>query len=720
MSCGGRFRAFEKSITSWKKEGKIMFITDNVNVPTELIRAQEEGRLVVFAGAGVSMASPSNIPGFVDLAKAVAKRYKQKYYARQQRVQPPDVFLGSLNPKREEEGVHEIVRQIMSEESSKPSELHRLIPLLFKGPHDLKIVTTNYDAHFLTTIREYKDRYAGFETFRAPALPRGDDFRGIVYLHGNVEQDARWLVVTNRDFGRAYLTEGWARDFLRDLYLSDYTILFIGYSHRDTIVDYLARGLDIRQSNRYALVSGSDAERWKEINVIPVSYPLVPEEATAHLELQKALEKWTSLASSDLNCHTERIGRFASKKPGQDRKADSYLTYCLNREDLTKVFCRFANDFDWVRWLDSRGLLDSLFNEDGPLDEIERNLADWFVKTAFESSDQEHLTFLVSRNSPLNPYLVSSIVQYLANNEIEKPGDFLAEWLNLILNNWHKHDTPDQAMLEALKKVEITENPWIITKTIQNFFSLSQTGREATPSLFHRQYDLEPLVTTDCLKRLWSELLEPNLAILYEDILSILTSQLMKAVADMSVLNSTLREHDSICGARKVIEKSEGEAGPEWLHIFIDMMRDTILFLIKTDDKNREFYYEWWRRSKAPILWRILLYAISEDPSCSDDYRVGIILDNGWLTNPVLRVEIAKIIRNSLRATSISLKKMVVETIEAEANKVNKGSEHIAGLRLNPVIEEMLSIVEESAVDSPEIRRLIEALEEKNNDPTRQ
>ncbi len=282
-----------------------------------------------------------------------------------------------------------------------------------------------------------------------------------------------------------------------------------------------------------------------------------------------------------------------------------------------------------MRWLDSRGLLDSLFNEDGPLDEIERNLADWFVKTAFESSDQEHLTFLVSRNSPLNPYLVSSIVQYLANNEIEKPGDFLAEWLNLILNNWHKHDTPDQAMLEALKKVEITENPWIITKTIQNFFSLSQTGRQATLSLFHRQYDLEPLVTTDCLKRLWSELLEPNLAILYEDILSILTSQLMKAVADMSVLNSTLREHDSICGARKVIEESEGEAGPEWLHIFIDMMRDTILFLIKTDDKNRSSITKGWRRSKAPILWRILLYAVSEDPSCSDDYRVGIILDNG-------------------------------------------------------------------------------------------
>ena len=91
-----------------------MLLTDHVDIPTELIRAQEEERLVVFAGAGVSMASPSNIPGFVDLAKAVAKSYGQKYYAKQQRVQPPDVFLGSLDSKNDRQGVHEIVKQIMS------------------------------------------------------------------------------------------------------------------------------------------------------------------------------------------------------------------------------------------------------------------------------------------------------------------------------------------------------------------------------------------------------------------------------------------------------------------------------------------------------------------------------------------------------------------------------------------------------------------------------
>ena len=690
-----------------------MLLTDHVDIPTELIRAQEEERLVVFAGAGVSMASPSNIPGFVDLAKAVAKSYGQKYYVKQQRVQPPDVFLGSLNSKNGGQGVHEIVKQIMSRETSRPSQLHNLIPLLFKSARDLKIVTTNYDAHFLTVLKNYGERYDGFDIFRAPALPRGDDFRGIVYLHGNVEQDSRWLVVTNRDFGRAYLTEGWARDFLRDLYLSDYTILFIGYSHRDTIVDYLARGLDIRQSNRYALVSASDAERWKEINVIPVSYPLTPEKKKVHYELQKALENWTSLASSDLEIHTDRIKSIAGKKPGIDQKVDSYLTYCLNREDLTEVFCRFAEGFAWVEWLDSKAMLDNLFREEEPLTEIEKSLTRWFVKTAFVSSSQEHLTFLASRRSSLNPYLVSSIVEQMADSDLEIPDTCQAEWLNLILNNWHKGETPCLAMLKALKNVDVTTNPWIITKAIQSFFSLSQTGKPAKLSLFHRQYDLEPLVKTDCLKKFWSEIIEPNLDILHEDILSILTSQLMKAVTDMSVINGSVREYDSICSARKTIEESEPESNPEWLHIYIDFVRDTILHLIKTDNKDRNFYYEWWRRSRAPILWRILLYAVSEDPSCSDDDRVRIVLDNGWLINPVLKAETAKIISNSLRTTSTSVLMKVVETIERELDRLSRVPNLGDGQRSNPAIGEILLAIEKSGVDSPEIKKLVKPLKEK-------
>lgn len=52
-------------------------------------------------------------------------------------------------------------------------------------------------------------------------------------------------MLTDSDFGRAYLTEGWAPIFLHKLF-ERYAALFIGYSHKDPIKNYLGRGLPPR------------------------------------------------------------------------------------------------------------------------------------------------------------------------------------------------------------------------------------------------------------------------------------------------------------------------------------------------------------------------------------------------------------------------------------------------------------------------------------------
>ena len=52
--------------------------------------------------------------------------------------------------------------------------------------------------------------------------------------HGSVDGDPDRLVVTDEDFGRVYLTEGWATRFLLGLFQNQ-TVLLIGYSHEDTI-----------------------------------------------------------------------------------------------------------------------------------------------------------------------------------------------------------------------------------------------------------------------------------------------------------------------------------------------------------------------------------------------------------------------------------------------------------------------------------------------------
>lgn len=49
-----------------------MWINRDVDLPQALVTAQREGRLVIFAGAGVSMGPPANLPSFEELAIQIA------------------------------------------------------------------------------------------------------------------------------------------------------------------------------------------------------------------------------------------------------------------------------------------------------------------------------------------------------------------------------------------------------------------------------------------------------------------------------------------------------------------------------------------------------------------------------------------------------------------------------------------------------------------------
>ncbi|MCX6639147.1 MAG: SIR2 family protein [bacterium] len=209
-----------------------------IDFPRELIDAQAEKNLVIFAGAGVSMPHPSNYPNFRDLANKIAEGKSTK----RKMGEPFDQFLGRLN----DEGVkvHEITRDLLSDPNSNPNRLHSSILKLFPDTVNTRIVTTNFDTHFSKVIDNKTKIYS------APALPLGNNFRGLVHLHGSVVDDIDHLILTDHDFGRAYLTEGWASRFLQEMY-AKYTVLFIGYSHNDPIMNYLTRGYHLIRLTAY-------------------------------------------------------------------------------------------------------------------------------------------------------------------------------------------------------------------------------------------------------------------------------------------------------------------------------------------------------------------------------------------------------------------------------------------------------------------------------------
>ena len=244
-----------------------------VDFPEPLLNALRDRRLVVFAGAGVSMGPPAGLPSFRKLAERVAEGTNQSI----EKSKTDDQFLGRLKDRGVQ--VHQLAAGILQQVPVEPNVLHRNLLRLFEKTGPVRIVTTNFDCLFEQAAEAgdlFQTRPKVFKVFEAPALPPGSRFQGIVHLHGSVNEPEE-MVLTDRDFGRAYLTEedGWARRFLVSLF-AHHTVLFVGYSHSDTIMTYLAQSLPPDGTERrFALVGSEsdDRDRWLRMGIEPIEFP---------------------------------------------------------------------------------------------------------------------------------------------------------------------------------------------------------------------------------------------------------------------------------------------------------------------------------------------------------------------------------------------------------------------------------------------------------------
>ena len=239
-----------------------------IDFPKSLLDALSNNGLVVFAGAGVSMGKPANLPSFERLAKAISQGTGQA----PRDGEPQDRFLGRL--KHSGTNVHERAAEELQRTGPKPTKLHHDLLRLFSRPKSVRIVTTNFDSLFEQAAERIFDPNP--EVFRAPALPLGSKFNGIVHVHGSIACPEE-MILTDEDFGRAYLveSEGWARRFLVELF-SSLNILFVGYSHDDTVMNYLARALPAsEEAKRFALTDDDSPEgyEWQILGIEPIIYP---------------------------------------------------------------------------------------------------------------------------------------------------------------------------------------------------------------------------------------------------------------------------------------------------------------------------------------------------------------------------------------------------------------------------------------------------------------
>lgn len=270
-----------------------------IDFPKSLLNALRDGELVVFAGAGVSMGAPACLPSFAGLAGMIAKETGETL----QGGEPIDRFLGRLKHARV--NVHALAKKFLPEEGREATELHQSLLRIYADVAQVRVVTTNFDLFFEKASKAvFGDEP---EVFRAPALPLGRQFNGIVHVHGAVSHPNE-MILTDADFGRAYLTEGWARRFLTELF-RNFSVLFVGYSHNDAILSYLARALPVSDKDRFALIGDKDPEpdRWRMLGIKPISYPQSSE--NDHGKLDAGAVVWPTVSGATFSTGKAKLPR---------------------------------------------------------------------------------------------------------------------------------------------------------------------------------------------------------------------------------------------------------------------------------------------------------------------------------------------------------------------------------------------------------------------------
>lgn len=637
-----------------------MWITSDVSIPDTLLEAQRKDRLVIFAGAGVSLDSPSDLPLFDALARRVGEKSSHPFT--DQDLVNPDRFLGDLSERTD---VHQLAADIIGVEGSSPNDLHRaILHLAVAGGSSLRVVTTNYDLHFSTAART---ELIDAPNFDAPALPMGDDFLGIVHLHGSLRQTARHLVLTDKDFGRAYLTDAWAAQFLHRMF-REYTVLFVGYSHADMVMDYLARGLP-RGTSRYALTPENDLSRWRRLEITPVPYPLTPD--GEHTALGAVLVEWASRVDMGLLGHRQRIADLVSAPPPEDPVSADYLAEVLTSEHTAIFFAEFARGEPWLAWAESQDSFKAMTTE--AQSSLGAVLARWFVSNfvMVESETQRALKSLQMRGGEIGRMLWYEIALGLYRASDPGPSTFQT-WVTLLIETAPVN--PSDLLDFLLNKCQLPDDraaallllDYLVAPQLKLAPTFPIFGNDQEPQA--RQVRPEVTARGDqyWLPHAWDEVLKPHLDEIATEVAAMTTVSLSRAHQKLVASSAASRDWDPLSFARSAIEPHEQDEYKDSMGAVVDIARDSIEHLVGHDLDVASGIVESWAKAEAPLLRRLAVHAWSHRADKTADEKLSWLLSDGRLFDHAPKHEIFRLIQLILVDASAELRDKLVDTIVNE------------------------------------------------------
>lgn len=592
-----------------------------IELPPELVSAHAANDVVFFVGAGASIPRPTGLPRFTDLTCAVA-RLAGSDPPSDAELKEPDVFLGRLDADARID-VHRLVEQLIRAKR-KRNALHNALAVLAAAPGAPRLVTTNYDDHL---HRALKGLGVAHNVFEAPALPDGSDFEGLVHLHGRLGQRPDRLVVTDVDFGSAYITRGWAPAFLRDVF-ARFIVCFIGYSHDDRMMDYLAKGLPSNARPRYIVTDIADHGRWERLRITPILYANGKHETVIDL-----LERWGAWARDTPYDRAGRIRLLAGAAPPVDPDDHDFLVASLEDATLAHEVCKIARGSEWVDWMVQQAPFRAVLGDADATTSADarREVAFWIAEQASANDQFETLYKAVSASSgPLDPLLAPLLLRGVGADGTD--ASVRSTWLRWALAApdigssgrtqlevlWASH--VDLSWDDTMLLLDHMANRWSPERRTP--FGLAEApGVHLALGLSAGIHRINPAPDTAALREL----------------LNWVTNYLEQAHRRMTFRG---RSYDGWSFGRSSIAPQAENVfrGNEIESVVIDLARDSLANAHLRAEELAVNVRISWLSSRTPLLRRLALYDFATS-GADVDSQLAILLDYDVLLSPDLRPE---------------------------------------------------------------------------------
>lgn len=635
---------------------------DGVSIPDSVFEAALSSNLVIFAGAGVSVSPPVNLPLFNSLVDRIKSAVDPGNFLRERKhkldketpvyTETPEQYLSYL--EHEGKNVKEAC-SLLVDPHGQFTNLHTNILRLLDANRHVRLVTTNFDNCFENSME-----VLGCEAkvFASPALPLGKSVNGVVHLHG-VYSDLETMILTAEDYGEAYVSNGWVARFLVDLFKT-YTVLFVGYSCGDSLVDYLTRSISSEISGHaFVLCKDSDVDDWQMRGVEPIVF-------NDFDSLPKIFEDWASYAESSVTEKVVHI-RDICQANNMNQADKDFIIQALRWPDeddrylFTSEFCKTASDIEHFQLLKNNGFLSFLSSKNPGRQDL--LLLDWMV-AKFSTNETAALQDLcVQYLYELTPIFFERLFWRLSTSDI--PESIIASWLPWLESaDFLSQKRCEHQLVEIANRVQSDSIALvaicILLKVGITFSRSVMTGTSIEPST---------VVSKDYYGDKVIEIIKARSSTIGNQIFEYCFNQIERAY---SIQTKCWAEKDSFDGmsfGRSSIAPHEQDRFCDGVEgVLIDAARASV---------NQNNYIEATEKSlnsKCSLLFRLGLWIKSEfTPSGSD---LGFVAKEDLLSDVYIHHEVFQLIKEAFPVASDEEKREFVEYVASRVVVDDRNSEY--------------------------------------------